>query len=114
MKRPVGSRILLREEYLTGAAIPSPCPWLVRPADQEGKIGLPRADDFRERALQQPLSTEPVVVVAERVDPVGTSQLCLCLAHVAVSQVVVPQFTRAKRLAMAAKLRCGGRDAIPL
>ena len=68
------------------------CPVVVGPAETEGEIGLSTGEHLVERAFQQlPSIAEPVVVVAETLQPSFACQLCLLLAYFRQAQVVEAQ-----------------------
>src|SRR6185295_16061666 len=78
-------------------------PVLVRPADAERKIGLAGGQHRVERLLEQPLSAEPVVVVAERIDAMLAGEVRLRDACARIGEIVVAELRRLVRLRVTGK-----------
>jgi hypothetical protein len=74
-------RVALRHQEPIGAssvgAVPAPRPILVGPAQAEREVGFSSAEGLVQRKRKEPPPGEPIVVVAERVDVVGSSQIGL-------------------------------------
>ena len=81
--------VRLRHQDLGVVAVPRPRPVLVGPADAKGKAWPPRAEHLLERLLQEPAASEPIIIEAKPVDPVGGSHRGLPLERGGVGQVVV-------------------------
>src|SRR4029079_11271076 len=90
--------------------VPDSCPRLVGPAQTEGKVRLARGKHFVEWPLDDALASEPVVVIAERLDAVLPCELGLGDAGLRQTQVVEAEVRRDVRLVMARehRLRPGG------
>ena len=83
-------------------------PVVVGPTEAEGKVGLAAGEHFVERPFQQlPAIAEPIVVVAETLQPSFACQLCLLLAYFRQAQVVEAQVGGDARLVVAAEQRLG-------
>jgi len=50
---------------------PRPGPWLIGPRQADGEVGLARVQHLFEGPAEEPLAAEPVVPVAEALDPVA-------------------------------------------
>ena len=104
----------LRLEDVVLLAVPAPRPRLVRPAEAEGEVGPAAREHLLERALEQLLSREPVVVVTEAGDSVGACQLGLRLARLGEPEVVEAEARRQARLVVAVEEGPRVRDVAPL
>src|SRR5262249_22537129 len=110
----VFDRVHLLDEDLTLAAVPSPRPTLVGPAETERKVGLAAREHFVERPLQQAPAAERVVVVTKAVDAVLARERRLLLAPLGHAKIVVAEFRRHVRLVVPWKERTCARDVGPL
>ena len=81
---------------------------------QKGRSGSPLRKNFVEWTLEQAMSAEPVVVVAEAVDAVTSRERCLLGARLRHPQVVEAQIRGQARLFVAGELRSRARDVAPL
>lgn len=85
----VRARILLVDEDPLRLTVPDSCPAFVCPAEAEWKIRFTRLEDGLEGAIQDSApASEPIVVVAERLDAMVAGQVSLGLANFRDSQVV--------------------------
>src|SRR5690348_3195835 len=96
------------------SAVPDTRPRLVRPAQAKRKVRLARLQHLGERPLQYASSGEPIVVIAEPLDPVAARHCGLCLAGLRDAKVVEPEVGRNVGLVMASKHRRGLCDVCPL
>ena len=87
--------------------MPDARPGLVGPGQTEREVGRPRVQGLVERPLEQSLSAEPVVPVAEAGDPVVAGQLGLGLTHLGHPEVVEAQIGGQVRLGVAPEERTG-------
>ncbi len=97
--------MLLGDEHLRVQAIPAPRPVLVRPAQTERKVEVGIGQQLIERAPQQTLAAEPIVVIAESVKPVRLGQFDLTTLHFNQAKVVEAQLARQVGLIVARKPR---------
>jgi hypothetical protein len=99
---------------MTFAPVPGPGPVLVGPHEKEREVGLFRAQDLVERALEQPSAAEPVMVIGEATEAGSLRQRGLEVAHFGNSEVVETEVSREVRLMVAPKLRSGLGHVGPL
>ena len=93
---------------------PTAGPALIGPAKAEGEIGLTCAEDLSDGTLQQLLTTEPIVVVAEAMDAVLAGEIGLLLTHLRKTEVVVAEICGKVGLVVAGKERGGSGYIAPL
>ena len=105
--------IALRLEQISIGAVPTPRPGLVGPAEAEGEVGLTAGQNFGEGAFQKSLALKPVVVVAESMDAVFTSEVGLCLSRFGRPQVVEAEIGRQLGLIVTMKEGLGFADVPP-
>src|SRR4051794_52858 len=91
-----------------------PRPRLVCPAEGKRKVRFTGAQDLLKWLLQQLLAFEPVVVIAEAMDPVLPGQRGLGLTHVRQAQIVIAKLGRHPRLLVTRKEWLGLPDVDPL
>ncbi len=72
--------IVLRDQHLAFSAVPTPRPVFVRPHQAERNVDAAIGQEALQRAFQQALSVEPVVVEDEAMDA-GRARHCGLLAH---------------------------------
>ena len=104
---------LLHEHFVHGV-LPSSVPALVRPAQCEGKVGVPRREHLLERTLEHALPAEPVVVIKKPRDPMLPGQSRLEVPGLGDPQIVEPELTRKVRLPVPGVQRIASRDDVPL
>ena len=95
-------------------SVPAPGPVLVGPAQAEREVEVRVGQQLIERLAQQPSAAEPVVVIAEPVQPVEPGQLDLPALHVGQPEVVEPELAGQMRLIVAGELRLAAGDVGPL
>ena len=106
--------VALLHQHLALAAVPGAAPVLVGPGQAVGEVRLAAGADLLDRALQQPVAVEPVVVVAEAADAVLPRQRRLRGARLGQAQVVEAELARQVRLVMALVERPRLGDVAPL
>src|SRR6266436_3749997 len=88
----------LLHQNAIGRAMPNTGPRLIGPAKAERKIGLARAQHFPKWTFEELPSPEPVVVVAEGLEPIFPRHVCLRQPRFWDAQVVKPEIRRHMRL----------------
>ena len=98
-------RVLLSDKDLILETIPSARPVLVSPDQTEGHVWFVRFQVSLEREIQKPLPGEPVIKIAEAMQPIAFGKLGLLLGHVVDAKIIKPQVGRQVRLVMADVIR---------
>jgi len=106
--------VSLLHQHLVVLAIPAPSPALVRPAQRERLVEVEVSEEIIDRPAQQPVTAEPVVVVAECPDPVSFRQVELTEPCLAQSQIVEAEFPREVRLLVSGEEWTRSGDVRPL
>ena len=106
-------RVFLGNQNFSVEAIPAPAPVFVGPADAERKIRPTGLYNFVQRPVQQALAGEPIVVVAETVNPVLPGQGSLFFPDFGKSQVVETQIRGQPWLVVADEVGHGLSDVGP-
>ena len=103
----------LRHENVAVEAIPIPGPRLIGPAYEEGEVRFATRQDFEEWPLEQSLAREPVVPIAESLDPGMARQFRLYGPRIRQSQIIEPQIPWNPRLVVPAEEWSRSRDIRP-
>ena len=106
--------MLLGDEHLRVQAIPAPRPVLVRPAQAEGKVEVGIGQQLIQRAPEQSLAAEPIVVIAESMEPVRLGQFDLTTLHFNQAKVVEAQLAWQVGLIVSRKPRSPTGNVVPL
>ena len=106
--------VRLRHEHVVLLSVPPARPVLVRPADAERKTRASVFEQPLERALEQALAVEPVVVEAEPVHPVALGQGHLLEVGLSKAEIVEPQVRGQTRLKVPLEVRACAGDVPPL
>ena len=85
------ARVTLRQKHVVVESVPTSRPRFVRPVQREPHVDAGIVEQVAQRAVQDLVTGEPVVVEDEPVDPVVTRELSLGLDHQRVAQVVLTQ-----------------------
>src|SRR3990167_8459006 len=106
--------MVLDDELLIFAAIPSPAPAFIRPAEAKGEVDLLVLRPCLDRRFQQRLAAEPIEIEAKTFETVLMGERGLPPADAAIAaKVIIAEFTRTARLAMPLKLRPRAADVCP-
>ena len=104
--------ILTNQDFII-LAIPTPRPIFIGPTDAERKIRLAGGQNVIDGLMQQTMTIEPIVVVAESIDTVAASQIRLGLANLGQAEVVKTQVRWQVGLLMACEIGLGPADIGP-
>ena len=108
----VGS-VILRDQHFAFGAVPAPGPVFVRPHQAERDVDGAVGEEAFERAFQQALSVEPVVVEDEAMDAGGAGHRGLLAHGFDAVEVVEAEVAWDARLVMAFEARNAARDVGP-
>ena len=86
--------IRLFDKHAVGRPVPDARPGLVRPRDTKRKIRTARSKDLVEWALEQSLSCEPVVPIAESGNSVALREIGLGFPRLANPQIIEAELSR--------------------
>jgi len=64
-------RMLLADQDIRLASVPTPTPVFIGPADAKRKIRLPGGQDLVQGTVKEALTPKPIIIIAKTIDPVA-------------------------------------------